>query len=51
MARIPDLEIERLKHEVDLVALVEGSGVALRRQGKDWSAAQRAPFAEWRARR
>ena len=36
MARIPEAEIERLKREVDLVALVEASGVALRRQGHDF---------------
>ena len=36
MARIPEAEIERLKREVNLVALVEASGVKLRRQGRDW---------------
>ena len=35
MARIPDEELERLKHEVSLVSLVEASGVKLRCQGKD----------------
>jgi len=33
MARIPDDELERLKRETDLVALVQGAGVALRRHG------------------
>jgi DNA primase len=33
--RIPEEEIERLKRAVDLVALVEGRGVVLRRHGKD----------------
>jgi DNA primase catalytic core len=37
MARIPDAEVERVKREVDLVALVEESGVKLHRQGKDWA--------------
>lgn len=35
MARIPESEIERLKGEVSVERLVEGSGVALRRAGKD----------------
>lgn len=33
MARIPEAELERLKHETDLVALVQAAGVALRRNG------------------
>ena len=33
MARIPDDEIERLKHETDLAALVRGSGVELAPHG------------------
>lgn len=33
MARIPDSEIERLKRETDLVALVQAAGVELRRHG------------------
>ena len=37
MARIPEVELERLKRSVDLVALVRRSGVELRRQGKDWA--------------
>lgn len=36
MARIPDVEIERLKEEVSLVRLVESSGVKLTKRGKDW---------------
>ena len=35
MARIPDEEIERLKRETDLVALVCASGVQLKRVGED----------------
>jgi hypothetical protein len=35
MARIPESEIERLKSEISVERLVEGSGVALRRAGKD----------------
>lgn len=35
MARIPDAELARLKAEVSVQRLVEGCGVALRRQGKD----------------
>ncbi|HTW97644.1 MAG TPA: CHC2 zinc finger domain-containing protein, partial [Acidimicrobiales bacterium] len=35
MARIPEEELERLKREVDLVALVEAAGVALRKAGAD----------------
>jgi DNA primase len=36
MERVPESELERLKREVDLVGLVEASGVELRRHGKDW---------------
>ena len=36
MARIPEVELERLKRDVDLRALVERSGVALERRGRDW---------------
>src|SRR6185503_15632939 len=35
MARLPDHELERLKHETDLVALVQAAGVVLRRHGAD----------------
>jgi len=38
MARIGQEEIERLKADVSLVRLIEGSGVVLKRQGKDWAA-------------
>ncbi len=44
MARIPDAEIERLKQEVSLVRLVEASGIALKKQGKDYAAC--CPFHE-----
>ena len=36
MGRIPTEELERLKRETDLRALVEGSSVELRRHGSDW---------------
>lgn len=36
MARIPEAEVERLKNEVSVERLVEGSGVALKKAGKDW---------------
>lgn len=42
MARIPETEIERLKAEVSLVRLVEASGIALRKQGRDYAC--RCPF-------
>ena len=35
MARIPDQELERLKHEVSLARLIEGQGHKLTSQGKD----------------
>ncbi|HEX5208179.1 MAG TPA: CHC2 zinc finger domain-containing protein, partial [Steroidobacteraceae bacterium] len=35
MARIPDSELERIKRETDLVALVQAAGVELRRHGAD----------------
>jgi DNA primase catalytic core len=35
MARIPQTEIERLKHEIALERLVEASGIELKRAGKD----------------
>jgi DNA primase len=35
MARLPDSEIERIKHETDVVALVQAAGVELRRHGAD----------------
>lgn len=36
MPRIPDTELERLKNEVSVERLVEASGVALKKAGKDW---------------
>ena len=42
MARIPESEIERLKSEVCIERLIESSGVALRKSGKDWLG--RCPF-------
>lgn len=42
MARIPEAELARLKAEVSVQRLVEGCGVALRRQGKDFVGA--CPF-------
>ncbi len=47
MARIPDAELERLKRETDLVALVQTSGVDLRRHGADLVG--RCPFHEDRS--
>ena len=35
MARIPDVELERLKREVSLARLIEGQGLTLTVQGKD----------------
>jgi len=35
MARIPEAEIERIKHEVSLERLVEASGITLKRVGND----------------
>ena len=35
MARIPEQELERLKREIDLVALVRSKGVKLEAHGKD----------------
>ena len=44
MARIPESEIERLKVEVSVERLVEASGVALKKSGKDFVAC--CPFHE-----
>ena len=44
MARIPEAEIERLKNEVSVERLVEGSGIELKKSGKDWLG--RCPFHE-----
>lgn len=42
MPRIPDSDIQRLKDEVSVQRLVELSGVALKKSGKDWLG--RCPF-------
>jgi DNA primase catalytic core len=42
MARIPDAEVERIKRESDLVALVQAAGVELRRHGAN--VVGRCPF-------
>ena len=42
MARISEVEIERLKSEVSVVRLVEAAGIVLQRQGKNL--AGRCPF-------
>ncbi len=44
MARIPESEIERLKVEVSVERLVEGSGIALKKSGKDFVG--RCPYHE-----
>lgn len=44
MARIPETELARLKAEVSVQRLVEGCGVSLRRQGRDFVGA--CPFHE-----
>ena len=36
MARIPNIELDHLKHEVALVRLVESSGIELEKHGKDY---------------
>lgn len=36
MARIADAVVERLKHEISLLRLIESQGHAPKRQGKDW---------------
>lgn len=37
MARIPESEIDRIKTETDLVALIQSRGVALKQQGSNWT--------------
>ncbi len=37
MARIPETEIQRVKTQCDLVALVQSRGVALKQQGSNWT--------------
>ena len=44
MARIPEAEIERLKNEIEVVRLVEASGIELKKGGKDMLG--RCPFHE-----
>jgi hypothetical protein len=39
MARIPEKEIERLKNEVSVQRLIESSGLALKKTGRDYAAA------------
>lgn len=36
MARVPEAELEQLKTEISVQRLVEGSGVRLKKSGKDW---------------
>ena len=42
MARIPDTDLQRLKDDISVERLVESSGVALRKSGKDFSG--KCPF-------
>lgn len=37
MARIPETEIERIKTDTDLVALIQSRGVGLNQQGANWT--------------
>ncbi len=37
MARIPETEIDRIKEQADLVALIQSRGVALKQQGTNWT--------------
>ena len=37
MPRIPETEIDRIKSETDLVALIQSRGVALKQQGSNWT--------------
>ena len=43
MARIPDEELERIKRETDLVALVQAAGVERRRVGANVIGPQSLP--------
>lgn len=36
MASIPDTELDRLKHDISLVYLVETSGIELKKHGKGY---------------
>jgi len=44
MARIPDAEIERIKRQTDLAALVRSRGIELRRHGGNGHLAGKCPF-------
>ena len=37
MARIPDSEIDRIKTETDLIALIQSRGTTLKKQGSNWT--------------
>jgi len=37
MARIPDSEIDRIKSETDLIALIQSRGTTLKKQGSNWT--------------
>jgi len=37
MARIPDSEIDRIKSETDLIALIQARGTTLKKQGTNWT--------------
>ena len=37
MPRIPETEIDRIKQDTDLVALIQSRGVKLKQQGKNWT--------------
>lgn len=37
MPRIPETEIDRIKKDTDLVALIQSRGVKLKQQGKNWT--------------
>jgi DNA primase catalytic core len=37
MARIPETEIDRIKRETDLVALIQSRGTVLKQQGANWT--------------
>jgi len=44
MARLPNNELDRLKHEVSLLRLIESQGYEIKKQGKDY--VTRCPFHE-----
>ncbi|MFU8894708.1 MAG: CHC2 zinc finger domain-containing protein, partial [Luteolibacter sp.] len=37
MARIPETEIDRVKRDTDLIALIQSRGVVLKQQGANWT--------------